>query len=50
MLMVRNKMRVMNKTMFVSFSPQVIEPSLGKGGETIAILTIKVSVMSVFSR
>ncbi|KAM7413943.1 hypothetical protein PAMA_018980 [Pampus argenteus] len=29
---------------------QVIEPSIGDGGETIAILTIKVSVQSVFSR
>ncbi|XP_070763174.1 hydrocephalus-inducing protein homolog [Enoplosus armatus] len=29
---------------------QVIEPNIGKGGETIAILAIKVSVKSVFSR
>lgn len=29
---------------------QVIEPNLGDGGETIAILAIKVSVTSVFSR
>ncbi|KAM7396206.1 hypothetical protein PAMP_019263 [Pampus punctatissimus] len=29
---------------------QVIEPSIGNGGETIAILAIKVSVQSVFSR
>lgn len=29
---------------------QVIEPNIGKGGETIAILPIKVSVKSVFSR
>lgn len=29
---------------------QVIEPSIGDGGETIAILAIKVSVESVFSR
>ncbi|XP_042266839.1 hydrocephalus-inducing protein homolog isoform X2 [Thunnus maccoyii] len=29
---------------------QVIEPSIGDGGETIAILAIKVSVQSVFSR
>ncbi|XP_045894223.1 hydrocephalus-inducing protein homolog [Micropterus dolomieu] len=29
---------------------QVIEPSIGSGGETIAILAIKVSVKSVFSR
>lgn len=29
---------------------QVIEPSLGNGGETIAIIAIKLSVQSVFSR
>ncbi|GAA6221266.1 hydrocephalus-inducing protein homolog [Lates japonicus] len=29
---------------------QVIEPNIGNGGETIAILAIKVSVQSVFSR
>ncbi|XP_035498051.2 hydrocephalus-inducing protein homolog isoform X1 [Scophthalmus maximus] len=29
---------------------QVIEPNIGNGGETIAILTIKVSVHAVFSR
>ncbi|XP_026221932.1 hydrocephalus-inducing protein homolog [Anabas testudineus] len=29
---------------------QVIEPSLGNGGETIAIIAIKVSVQSIFSR
>lgn len=37
-------------TTFVSSLLQVIEPSLGKGGETIAILAIKISVTSVFSR
>ncbi|XP_008288806.1 hydrocephalus-inducing protein homolog [Stegastes partitus] len=31
-------------------SCQVIEPKIGKGGETIAIIKIKVSVESVFSR
>ncbi|XP_035521672.1 hydrocephalus-inducing protein homolog [Morone saxatilis] len=31
-------------------SCQVIEPNTGNGGETIAVLTIKVSVNSVFSR
>ncbi|KAM9351908.1 hydrocephalus-inducing protein homolog [Symphorus nematophorus] len=31
-------------------SCQVIEPNIGNGGETIAILAIKVSVKSVFSR
>ncbi|XP_071313817.1 hydrocephalus-inducing protein homolog isoform X2 [Trachinotus anak] len=31
-------------------SCQVIEPNIGKGGETIAILAIKVSVESVFTR
>ncbi|XP_075998117.1 hydrocephalus-inducing protein homolog [Genypterus blacodes] len=29
---------------------QVIEPKIGKGGETVATLTIKVSIQSVFSR
>ncbi|XP_029009061.1 hydrocephalus-inducing protein homolog isoform X2 [Betta splendens] len=29
---------------------QVVEPSLGNGGETIAVLSIKVSVQSVFTR
>ncbi|XP_040894088.1 hydrocephalus-inducing protein homolog [Toxotes jaculatrix] len=29
---------------------QVIEPNIGKGGETVAVLAVKVSVQSVFSR
>ncbi|XP_029378255.1 hydrocephalus-inducing protein homolog [Echeneis naucrates] len=33
-----------------ALSCQVIEPNIGNGGETIAILAIKVSVQSVFSR
>lgn len=40
----------MHKSSCVFSHLQVIEPSIGKGGETIAILAIKVSVKSVFSR